>query len=91
MKPIIRLLIIILLTVLSNQYENDVKPPSVKTLAITSITSISASSGGYITSDGGAEVTAREYVGVLMQILRLQIQKPMMVTEQVCLIVQLQD
>jgi uncharacterized protein (TIGR02145 family) len=59
MKPIIRILIIILPTVLSNQCENDVKPPSVKTLAITSITSISASSGGYITSDGGAEVTAR--------------------------------
>ncbi len=44
---------------LLTQTDGAITPPTLSTVAITAITNISASSGGSITSDGGAAVSAR--------------------------------
>ncbi len=62
MKKVSNLIVLIFLIsgiALLDGCKKKADPPSLTTTAITAITTTSAASGGNVTSDGGAEVTAR--------------------------------
>ncbi len=63
--------------------KNKAKLPVISTKSVTEISQTSATSGGEVTDDGGAPITSRGSVGILLLIQLLQTVRQLKVAGQV--------